>query len=59
MSKKHKSTNKRKRLSRVSIRAERHDQPDWDRFAFALLHYAKTLSGEPLPPKVGKGKPRP
>jgi hypothetical protein len=50
---------KRPRLNRVSIRAERHDQPDWDRFAWALLQYTKTLSKKPLPPKAGKGKPSP
>jgi hypothetical protein len=50
---------KRPRLQRVSIKAERHDQPDWERFAFALLQYTKTLSKGPLPPKAGKGKPTP
>ena len=56
MPRKHKPTNKRKRLERVSIRAEHRDQPDWDRFAFALLQYTKTLSKEPLRPKAKKGK---
>ena len=56
MPRKHKSTSKRKRLERVSIRVEHHDQPDWDRFAFALLQYTKSLSKEPLKPKAPKGK---
>jgi hypothetical protein len=42
MSKKGKTT--RKRLSRVSIRAERRCEPDWDRFAWALLQHARILS---------------
>jgi hypothetical protein len=47
---------KRRRLERVSIRAERHDQPDWDRFAFALLQYAKSLSESKPEPKHSKGR---
>lgn len=46
----------RKRVQRVSLKAERRDHPDWDRFAFALLRYTKRLSEEPLPPKVKKAK---
>ena len=34
----------RPRLQRVSIRAERRDEPDWDRFAWALLQHAKIVS---------------
>jgi hypothetical protein len=34
----------RKRLERVSIRAERRSEPDWDRFAWALLQHARILS---------------
>lgn len=52
-----KPTNRRPRLNRVSVKAERHDQPDWDRFAYALLQYAKTLTADPLAPKAKKGKP--
>jgi hypothetical protein len=37
-------TTPRKRLKRVSIRAERRDEPDWDRFAWALLQHARMLS---------------
>ena len=33
----------RKRLTRVSIRAERRSEIDWDRFAFALLQHARIL----------------
>lgn len=46
------------RLERVSIRAERHDQPDWDRFAFALLQYTKSLTEPKLAPKQ-KGRHKP
>lgn len=34
----------RKRLERVSIRTERRKEPDWDRFAWALLQHARILS---------------
>lgn len=34
----------RPRLQRVSIRAERRDEPDWDRFAWALLQHTKIVS---------------
>jgi hypothetical protein len=34
----------RGRLQRVSIRAERREEPDWDRFAWALLQYTKIVS---------------
>jgi hypothetical protein len=44
MPKKRKST--RKRLERVSIRAERRPEPDWDKFAFAMLQYARLLLAE-------------
>ena len=47
---------KRRRLNRVSITADRRDQPDWDRFAWALLQYTKTLSKPPLPPRRQKGR---
>jgi hypothetical protein len=33
--------NRRKRLDRVAIRAERRSEPDWDRYAWALLQYAR------------------
>jgi hypothetical protein len=35
---------KQKRLQRVSIRAERSNEPDWDRFAWALLQYVRLLN---------------
>jgi len=31
----------RRYLQRVSIRAERKTEPDWDRFAWALLQYIR------------------
>lgn len=34
----------RKKLTRVSVRAELRSEPDWDRFAWALLQYARILS---------------
>lgn len=34
----------RPRLKRVSIRVERREEPDWDRFAWALLQYSKIVS---------------
>ncbi len=34
----------KKRLQQVSIRAELRDEPDWDRFAWALLQHAKLVS---------------
>jgi hypothetical protein len=34
----------RKRIRRVSIRAERREEPDWDRFAWALLQHVKIMS---------------
>lgn len=42
MPKKRKTT--RKRLERVSVRAELRDEPDWDKYAWALLQYARLLS---------------
>jgi hypothetical protein len=33
----------KKRLTRVSVEAERREDIDWDRFAWALLQYARTL----------------
>jgi hypothetical protein len=45
----------RKRLERVSIRAERREEPDWDRFAWALLQHARILSASK---RTGKEKRR-
>jgi hypothetical protein len=42
----------KKRLQRVSVRAERRDEPDWDRFAYALLQFTKLKSEQQAkPPK--------
>jgi hypothetical protein len=46
----------RKRLERVSIRAERREEVDWDRFAYALLQHARLLS-EQEKAKRRKAKP--
>lgn len=34
---------RKKRLTRVSVEAEERDEIDWDRFAWALLQYARVL----------------
>jgi hypothetical protein len=44
MPRKRRST--RKRLQRVSVRAELRDEPDWDRYAWSLLQYARILSAK-------------
>jgi hypothetical protein len=44
----------RKRLKRVSVRAELRDEPDWDKYAWALLQYARILSAN----KAKKGRPK-
>jgi hypothetical protein len=43
------------RLKRVSVRPVKHEQPDWDRFAWALLQHTKSLSKPKLAPKRRKG----
>jgi hypothetical protein len=53
---KKKKTN-RQRLKRVSIRAELREEPDWDRFAWALLQHARLLSASKQASKKGKPKP--
>jgi hypothetical protein len=57
MPNKKKST--RKRLQRVSVQAERRSEPDWDRFAWALLQHARLLSTNQSANGKTKGKPRP
>jgi hypothetical protein len=49
-----KTKTKRKRLERVSVRAERRSEPDWDRFAWALLQHARLLAASKAKP--GKAK---
>jgi hypothetical protein len=39
----------RKKITRVRVRAERRSEPDWDRFAWALLQHAKSLSKRERP----------
>jgi hypothetical protein len=46
---------KQKRLERVSIRAERRTEPDWDRFAWALLQYVRLLNQQ-APDKPSSNK---
>lgn len=47
---------KRPRLQRVSIRVEKREEPDWDRFAWALLQYTKIVSARQAAAKQPKGK---
>jgi hypothetical protein len=54
MSKKRKPTTK-KRLQRVSIRAERRAEPDWDKFAWALIQHVRIQQAAA---KRGKGAKR-
>jgi hypothetical protein len=39
----------KKRLTRVSVTAERRAEADWDRFAWALLQYARVLADSKEP----------
>ena len=34
---------RKKRLERVTVKGELRDEPDWDRFAWALLQYVRLL----------------
>jgi hypothetical protein len=56
MPRKRKAT--KKRLQRVSVRAELRDEPDWDRFAWALLQHARILSAT-KPAGRKKREPKP
>jgi hypothetical protein len=47
----------KKRLQRVSVRAELRDPVDWDRYAWALLQYARLLSADKEAKTKGK-KPK-
>jgi hypothetical protein len=50
----------KRRLQRVSVRSERRDEVDWDRFAWALLQYARILSAnQQISGKAARGKPKP
>jgi hypothetical protein len=40
---KKRKVSRKPRLTRVSVRAERRDEVDWDRFAWALLQYSRLL----------------
>jgi hypothetical protein len=46
----------RQKLERVSIRAERKREVDWDRFAYALLQHARILSEQD---KAKRRNPKP
>jgi hypothetical protein len=47
-----------RRLKRVSVRAELRDEPDWDKFAWALLQYARLLSADKADTKPGQPEPK-
>lgn len=47
---------RRKRLQKVSIRAERHSEPDWDKYAWALLQHVRLLNKQAN--KVDSKEPR-
>ena len=58
MPRKRKPTNKR--LQRVSVRAELRNEPDWDKFAWALLQHTRILSAnKQASNQAAKGKPKP
>jgi hypothetical protein len=42
---------RRRKVRRVRVRAERRSEPDWDRFAWALLQYTKSVSSKKERPK--------
>jgi hypothetical protein len=52
MPKKRKPT--RKRVQRITVHGELRSEPDWDKYAWALLQYARLLSAN----KTTKRKPR-
>jgi hypothetical protein len=45
----------RPRLARVRVEAERRPEPDWDRFGWTLLQYAKVLDAQA---RVKAAKPK-
>jgi hypothetical protein len=52
-----KKTNRKKRLQHVSVRAELRSEPDWDRFAWALLQHAKLVSARTATNKRPPNRP--
>jgi hypothetical protein len=46
------------RLKRVSVRAERRSEPDWDKFAYALLQFVKAQSAQNDKATKPKRKPK-
>jgi hypothetical protein len=58
MPRRKKSKPPRPRLGRVRVEAEARPEPDWDRFGWALLQYAKTLTAE-APAKPSKPRDAP
>jgi hypothetical protein len=46
---KQRKTTPKKRLTRVSVRAERRPEVDWDKFAWALLQHARIVAAQEKP----------
>lgn len=59
MPRQRKTNTNRRRLERVSIRAEARTEPDWDRFAWALLQHTKIISARQAATKQSRGKRAP
>jgi hypothetical protein len=47
---------KRAKLGSVRVRSERKPEPDWDKFAWALLQHAKALNGVVAKRRKGRSK---
>lgn len=52
-----KKTTNRKRLKRVSARAERREVVDWDRFAYALLQHVRLTMEQQTKGSAARDKP--
>jgi hypothetical protein len=51
---------KRRKLKRVSVRAELRPEPDWDKFAYALLQHTRLVTAaKEAEAKNGKGQRKP
>jgi hypothetical protein len=55
---KKRKTNRRK-LKRVSVRAELRPEPDWDRFAWALIQHTKIMAARQEADSTPKEAPKP
>ena len=48
----------RKRLRRVSVRAEHREEVDWDKFAYAVLQHARLTLAQQQTKQSPKAKPK-